>query len=257
MEKENKQLKISDKLRTIINKLKNNEIINNDYLIEIVDNAVDIIGGFNPELNLILRSFFIPIKLGYIKKNDDLLKQKFFIIIENINSILKKLDDQKINIKAHIFAPELYRKVLIVDDLETAKLHLKLITLLYTSEDFNFNDIYECLRILGNLNNNELKILKLLPLKNGNQSINMGEVYNRIIGTLENEGIELEQHRFEAIIFSLINSNLVEYSVIGGGILGGGGGTTLGKLNYGAYINVSKLGELFLETINNIINEDE
>src|SRR4030065_1468032 len=105
---------MSNKLKII----KNIDLLNiDDIAIESLDTYIDIIGTIFPPIYPLLKSLYLPIKLGYNIKNKKELNDKLKIIIDNIKSIFKNLKNQELNFKAHIFASELYTQIFFMDDI--------------------------------------------------------------------------------------------------------------------------------------------
>lgn len=219
-----------------------------DISIESLDTLFDIISSYDPNLGNYLKTILLPFKIGMNIKNSYDIKEKFILIAENVLRIIKKLEDNELNLKAYAMSPELHKQIFYMDDKERIKDHLLLTEYLYTSNNENFDDIFEAMRITGSLSNKEFQILKLVPIPK-TDIVNFKQI-------LIKNGFDLTQHYEKLIscIYSLTNKNLVKYEYSLKLKMDNGTKVSIGIVDFNDKdtICLTDYGKLYLDTLKEI-----
>jgi len=203
-------------------------------------NVNAVVSLWNPGVGMILQIITNNLENTYNTESIEKLHDRLKMMFETIDSIKEKQKKGESNYEASLLCPDLFRQVLLCDDLERAKEHLQLIECLFSEGKIQFDEFQEALRIMFSLNADEYKILKKIP--------NEYSDWNKIFK--DNELSEIKKNNsdnFKIAIMSLQNSNLVEVqSVL---YMGGINSISVNFEDKEEKIRLSSHGKRFLETL--------
>jgi hypothetical protein len=233
----------SDNLMGALEECKNS-LRKSENIITIIESGIRFISMWNPLVAAIFGVVLSSLKIGININSSRKVHERLDLIIKTIEKIIKKQRDRETNFEAALICPELFRNILIFEDVERVKEHLSFIETLFSSEKMNFDDIAGALRLVNQLSGTEYKILKLIPRNETKweELLEIKEIYD-----LYNE----KRENLISSFLSLINLNLLVRKLV----IRRNGGPELGTINFDdelEYIKLSPYGKLFLETMENV-----
>jgi hypothetical protein len=237
-----KLMGLSNNLMSSLDKCKR-ALGESENIVAILESGIAFISMWNPLVAAVFGVLLSSLKIGINHESSKKIRERFDLIIQTIEKIIKRQKDGETNFEAALICPELFRNILIFEDIERAKEHLSFIETLFSSKKMDFDDIAEALRLVNQLSGIEYKILKLIPQNetNWNEILEIKEIH------------DLYKEKKENLIssfLSLINMNLVVRKLV----IRRDGGPELGTINLddkSEYIKLSSYGKLFLETMKN------